>query len=244
MLFCCPGKGDSHSHHNHNHNDQCHHLLDHFHHYRCEKAQVRKQAPNFKGQSWWNNDFKEISLEQFKGKWVCLFFYPLDFTFVCPTEIIQFSDNSDKFNELNCQVVACSVDSHFSHREWALKPRDQGGLNPMKIPLLADISHCISKTYGVLCPLDDPMKGVAMRGTFLIDPNGILRHSLINDLGVGRNVDETLRTLKAFQHVDKHGEVCPAKWEPGKATMNPKHGSDKLNDYWKKEHAKKSLINI
>lgn len=201
-------------------------------------AIVRQKAPEFKGMSYWNNEFKKISLNDFKGKYVVLFFYPLDNTFVCPTEIVAFNDASPEFEKVNCQVVACSVDSHFSHREWANKPRDKGGLSPMKIPMLADISQDNSFKYGVkICNENDDMRGVALRGTFIIDDKGVLRHKSINDLPVGRNVDEVLRLVKAFQHSDKHGEVCPSKWTPGKTGMTP-NNSSKLNEFWKNEHAK------
>jgi len=148
---------------------------------------------------------------------VILFFYPLDFTFVCPTEIIAFSDRVAEFEALNCAVVACSTDSQFSHLAWCEKPRKQGGLGEMKIPLLADKSMAISRAYGVL--KED--EGLSFRGLFIIDPLGKLRQITVNDLPVGRSVDETLRLLQAFQFTDEHGEVCPAGWKPGKATMKP-----------------------
>merc|ERR1711875_163453 len=164
-----------------------------------------------------NGDFKEVSLEDYKGKYVVLFFYPLDFTFVCPTEIIAFSDRAEEFRKVNCELIACSTDSHFSHFAWVNTPRKQGGLGEMQIPLLADKSMEISKAYGVL--KED--EGLAFRGLFIIDGNGTLRQITINDLPVGRDVDETLRLVQAFQFTDKHGEVCPAGWKPGKATMKP-----------------------
>jgi peroxiredoxin 2/4 len=121
-----------------------------------------------------------------------------------------------------------------------LKPRDQGGLAPITIPLLSDLTKSISKNYGVLVDTEgDGLKGVSLRGTFLIDDKKVLRHMTVNDANVGRNVDETLRLLKAFQYADKHGEVCPSGWTPGKAAMDPKLGSEKLSNYWKKEHAAK-----
>ena len=168
-----------------------------------------------------------------QGKYVVLFFYPLDFTFVCPTEIIAFSDRAAEFEALNCAVVACSTDSHFSHLAWCEKERKQGGLGQMKIPLLADKNMAISRAYGVL--KED--EGLSFRGLFIIDGNGKrermmnsnsiydlvgkLRQMTVNDLPVGRDVDETLRLVQAFQFTDKHGEVCPAGWKPGKATMVP-----------------------
>lgn len=203
-----------------------------------QTAIIRKQAPNFKGTAFWNGEFKQISLQDFKGQWVVLFFYPLDFTFVCPTEIVAFSDMAAQFKQENCQVIACSVDSHFTHREWALKSRSEGGLNPMNIPMLADIGQRIASDYNVkIADHHDPNHGVALRGTFIIDDKGVLRHYSVNDLPVGRNPEEVLRTLKAFQHTDKHGEVCPANWEKGKKTMKPSD-PNQLKEFWKTEHAK------
>jgi peroxiredoxin (alkyl hydroperoxide reductase subunit C) len=138
--------------------------------------------------------FKKISLSDYLGKYVVLFFYPLDFTFVCPTEICAFNDAAKHFRDTNCELVACSVDSHFSHMEYSKKPRSQGGLGEMQIPILADITKSISRDYGVLTPDG----AISFRGTFIIDKNGVLRHSSVNDLPVGRNPDETLRLVKAF----------------------------------------------
>lgn len=177
------------------------------------KAYVRKPAPEFQGTLYLNDNFKEVKLSDYRGKWVVLFFYPLDFTFVCPTEICNFSDAAEKFQNLNTELIGCSTDSKFSHREWALKPRREGGLAPCNVPLLSDITKQISKDYG--CYIDHGEdNGVAFRATYVIDPEGILRHSSINDLPVGRSIDETLRLVQAFQFVAKHGEVCPANGSP------------------------------
>ncbi|KAL5017068.1 hypothetical protein ScPMuIL_006657 [Solemya velum] len=178
---------------------------------------LTKPAPEFKGTAVQNNEFKDISLADYKGKYLVLFFYPLDFTFVCPTEIIAFSDRVEEFRAINCEVVACSTDSHFSHLAWVNTPRKQGGLGNMKIPLLADKNLEISKAYNVL--KED--EGIAFRGLFIIDSKGNLRQITVNDLPVGRSVDETLRLVQAFQFTDKHGEVCPAGWKPGADTMKP-----------------------
>jgi peroxiredoxin 1 len=178
---------------------------------------LQKPAPVFKGTAVVNGQFKEISLEDYKGQYVVLFFYPLDFTFVCPTEIIAFSDRVDEFKKINTAVIAASTDSHFSHLAWVNTPRKQGGLGQMNIPLLADKSFKASRDYGVL----DAESGVTFRGLFIIDPKGTLRQITINDLPVGRSVDETLRLVQAFQYTDEHGEVCPANWAPGKKTMKP-----------------------
>ena len=159
------------------------------------RATVGKAAPFFKANSWnWNNQkFEEVSLDQFKNKWLLLFFYPLDFTFVCPTEIVDFSKKAKAFREVNCEVVGCSIDSHFSHMEWTKKSRDQGGLGPIDIPLIADINKEISTKYGVL---NDG--GISFRGTFIIDDHQIVKHLSVNDLPVGRNVDEYLRLVKVI----------------------------------------------
>uniref|UniRef100_A0A8C5U953 Thioredoxin-dependent peroxide reductase, mitochondrial n=1 Tax=Malurus cyaneus samueli TaxID=2593467 RepID=A0A8C5U953_9PASS len=178
---------------------------------------VTQHAPFFKGTAVVNGEFKELSLDDFKGKYLVLFFYPLDFTFVCPTEIVAFSDKANEFRDANCDVVAVSVDSHFCHLAWINTPRKSGGLGKMNIPVLSDLTKQISRDYGVL--LEGP--GIALRGLFIIDPNGIIKHLSINDLPVGRSVEETLRLVKAFQFVETHGEVCPANWTPNSPTIKP-----------------------
>ncbi len=177
---------------------------------------VQKPAPEFKGQAVVGKEFKEVKLSDYKGKWVVLFFYPLDFTFVCPTEITAFSDNYAKFKELNAEVIGVSVDSHFTHLAWVNTSRKEGGLGELQYPLLSDLSKNIARDYGVL--LDG---GIALRGLFLINPEGVVQYTVVHDLGVGRSVEETLRVLAAFQQVKKTGEVCPANWAPGKETMKP-----------------------
>lgn len=181
-------------------------------------ARVQETAPTFTADAVVENQFKTVSLEDYKGKWLVLFFYPLDFTFVCPTEIIGFSDRADEFKKLGCEVVGCSVDSKFSHLAWINQPRKEGGLGEMKIPLLADITKQISSDYGVLVEKGSNI-GVALRGTFIIDPEQTVRHISINDLGVGRSIDEVLRLVEGFQFNDKHGQVCPANWKKGEKTM-------------------------
>lgn len=161
------------------------------------RATIGKVAPHFKAQAWVSssNEFKELSLDTYKNKWLLLFFYPLDFTFVCPTEIVDFSNKAKHFRENNCEVVGCSIDSHFVHRRWTLDEKKNGGLGKIDIPLLADVKKEIADKYGVL---NDA--GLALRGTFLIDDHQILRHSSVNDLSVGRNVDEYLRILQVHKH--------------------------------------------
>uniref|UniRef100_A0A8C5QHP3 Thioredoxin-dependent peroxide reductase, mitochondrial n=1 Tax=Leptobrachium leishanense TaxID=445787 RepID=A0A8C5QHP3_9ANUR len=178
---------------------------------------VTQHAPQFKGTAVVNGEFKELSLDDFKGKYLVLFFYPLDFTFVCPTEIVAFSNKANEFHDVNCEVVAVSVDSHFCHLAWINTPRKSGGLGHMNIPLLSDLNKQISRDYGVL--LETP--GIALRGLFIVDPNGIVKHMSVNDLPVGRSVEETLRLVKAFQYVETHGEVCPANWTPHSPTIKP-----------------------
>lgn len=178
---------------------------------------VTQPAPAFKGTAVHNGEFKDMSLADFKGKYLVLFFYPLDFTFVCPTEIIAFSDKANEFHDVNCEVVGVSVDSHFTHLAWINTPRKAGGLGNIHIPLLSDLNKQISRDYGVL--LDGP--GIALRGLFIIDPNGVVKHMSVNDLPVGRCVEETLRLVKAFQFVETHGEVCPASWTPHSPTIKP-----------------------
>uniref|UniRef100_A0A1I7V9Q0 thioredoxin-dependent peroxiredoxin n=1 Tax=Loa loa TaxID=7209 RepID=A0A1I7V9Q0_LOALO len=188
----------------------------------------KNKAPDFSGTAVVNGDFKTISMKDYKGKWLILFFYPLDFTFVCPTEITAFSDRYAEFQKLNAELIACSCDSHFSHLAWTQVPRSEGGLGDMQIPVLADFNKDIANAFGVL----DHETGISYRGLFLIDPNGEIRHTLVNDLSVGRSVDEAFRTLKAFQFVEKHGEVCPANWSDDKPTIKP--GVRESKEYFKK----------
>lgn len=187
---------------------------------------VQKPAPDFKTEALIGEEFKSISLSDFRGKWLCLFFYPLDFTFVCPTEITAFNDAYKNFKEANCEVVGASVDSKFSHLAWARTPRKEGGIGKLSFPLLADVTKKIGRSYGVL--LEDA--GITLRGLFLINPQGVVQYQLVHDLGIGRNVDEVLRVLKACQEVAKTGEVCPANWTPGKKTMKP--DTDKSKEYF------------
>jgi len=178
-------------------------------------AAVNKPAPAWRCEALVNGEFKWLTSEQFKGKWLVLFFYPLDFTFVCPTEIRAFNDRASEFEALGANVVAASVDSKFSHLAWTKQPREEGGLGEMRIPILSDITKGLSRRFGVLMEEE----GVALRGLFIIDPQGTLRQITINDLPVGRSVDETLRLIQAFQFHAKHGEVCPSDWKPGQEAM-------------------------
>ncbi|KAH7922242.1 2-cysteine peroxiredoxin [Leucogyrophana mollusca] len=186
-------------------------------------AYVQRPAPGFTAPAVVEGVFKDVSLSDFLGQWVVLFFYPLDFTFVCPTEILAFNDALPKFRELGASVLGVSTDSQYSHFAWAQQPRKEGGIGPdLKLPLIADRNMTISRNYGVL--IED--EGIALRGLFIIDPKGTVRQITINDLPVGRSVDETIRLVKAFQFADTHGEVCPLGWTEGAKTIKPDpHGA-------------------
>ncbi len=193
---------------------------------------VTSPAPDFKATAVMpDNTFKDdFSLSSYRGKYVVLFFYPLDFTFVCPSEILAFNKKLADFHAKNCEVIGVSIDSHFSHWAWKNTPVEKGGIGNVQYPLVADLTKSISKAYGVL--IND---AIALRGLFLIDKEGVVRHALINDLPLGRNVDEALRLVTALQYVEKHGEVCPANWKEGEEAMKP--SADGVASYLAK-HAK------
>jgi alkyl hydroperoxide reductase subunit AhpC len=190
-------------------------------------ALVQKEAPDFTATAVVNEEFKPIKLSDYRGKYTVLFFYPLNFTFVCPTEIVAFSDRIEEFHTRGAEVIGASVDSQYSHLAWIQTPRSKGGLGGLKYPLVSDITKQISKDYGVLLE-----NGVALRGLFLIDKQGIIRHVTVNDLPIGRSVDEALRVLDALQFYETHGEVCPADWKPGAATIKP--GVKESREYFQK----------
>jgi peroxiredoxin (alkyl hydroperoxide reductase subunit C) len=178
---------------------------------------VTKEAPDFTAQAVMpDNSFADLTLSSYRGKYVVLFFYPLDFTFVCPSEIIAFDKALAQFKKKKCEVIGASIDSHYTHLAWKETPRDKGGIGKVQYPLVADLNKEISRAYGVLLN-----ESIALRGLFLIDKKGVVRHSVINDLPLGRNVDEALRVLDALQFTEKHGEVCPANWKPGEDSMKP-----------------------
>ncbi len=182
-----------------------------------ECLRVGQAAPDFEAVAVYDQEFKTIKLSDYRGKYVVLFFYPLDFTFVCPTEIVAFSDRYPEFAQLNTEVLGVSVDSQFAHLAWTQTDRKSGGVGDLKYPLVADLKKEITTAYNVLTE-----EGVALRGLFIIDKEGIIQHATINNLAFGRSVDETLRTLQAIQYVQSHpDEVCPAGWQPGDKTMNP-----------------------
>ena len=178
-------------------------------------VQVGQPAPDFTAQAVVDGQFEEIRLSSYRGKNVLLFFWPLDFTFVCPTEIVAFSEVAPQFAERNTVLLGASVDSQFTHLAWQHKPRAEGGVGKINFPMISDLPREISRNYGVLIE----NAGVALRGLFLIDTKGVVRHMLINDLPLGRSVDEALRMVDALQHFEKHGEVCPANWKLGTKGM-------------------------
>lgn len=183
-----------------------------------ECIRVGQQAPDFTATAVVDQEFETIKLSNYRGKYVVLFFYPLDFTFVCPTEITAFSDRYKEFESLNTEILGVSVDSEFSHLAWIQTDRKSGGVGDLNYPLVSDIKKEISAAYNVL----DPEAGIALRGLFIIDKEGVIQHATVNNLAFGRNVEETLRTLQAIQYVQAHpDEVCPAGWKPGDKTMNP-----------------------
>ena len=195
-------------------------------------VQVQKTAPDFTAAAVVNgNIVQDYKLSSNRGKYVVLFFYPLDFTFVCPTEIVAFSDRIEEFRKRGAEVIGVSVDSKFSHLAWVQTPRAQGGLGGLKYPLVSDLTKKVSQDYGVLLE-----GGIALRGLFLIDKGGVVRAMTVHDLPLGRSVDEALRVLDALQFFEKHGEVCPADWKPGAATIKP--GVKESKEYFQKAAAK------
>jgi alkyl hydroperoxide reductase subunit AhpC len=188
-------------------------------------AFVTQPAPDFSADGVVNGEFKKISLADYKGKKVVLFFYPLDFTFVCPTEILAFADSIEQFKKRNTEVIAVSVDSKFSHLAWANTPREEGGIKGVNFPLVADLNKTISRDYGVLLE----GAGIALRGLFIINKDGILKHMTINHNDLGRNVEEVLRVVDAVEYSETNGEVCPANWKTGQKAMKP--NSQSLKEY-------------
>ncbi len=190
---------------------------------------VGNTAPSWKADALMpGGEFKNISSTDFDGKWKVLFFYPLDFTFVCPTEICAFSDAADKFKKAGAELIACSIDSKFSHLAWTKQSRKEGGIGEVNFPILADITKQISRDYEVLAN-----DAVALRGLFIIDNNNVIQQATINNLSVGRNVDEALRLLEAYQFTAEHGEVCPAGWNKGDDSMKP---NPKGSQEWFNKH--------
>lgn len=185
----------------------------------CMCTLVTKEAPDFTADAVMpDNTFGTVKLSSYRGKYVVLFFYPLDFTFVCPSEILAFNKKLDQFKAKNCEVIGVSVDSKFTHMAWKNTPVENGGIGTIQYPLVADLKKEIATQYGVLFEA----AGVALRGLFLIDTTGVVRHAVINDLPLGRSVDEALRMVDALQFVETHGDqVCPANWKEGDEAMKP-----------------------
>lgn len=182
----------------------------------CECVQVGQSVPDFKAQAVLGNDeIKEISLSDYRGKYVVLFFYPLDFTFVCPTEILAFNRSLSDFKNRNAELIGISVDSVNAHWAWKQMPIEKGGIGAIQYPLVADLTKEISLAYNVLLE-----QGISARGLFIIDREGVLQSYTVNNLPLGRNVSEALRMLDAIQHVEVHGEVCPANWTKGQEAMS------------------------
>lgn len=187
---------------------------------------VNKPAPDFTAQAVVDGQFTQVKLSDYKGKYVLLFFWPLDFTFVCPTELHAFQEKAEEFKKRDTEIIGVSIDSHYSHFAWVTTPKTNGGIEGVKYPLVADITKSISRDYDVL--LEDA--GVALRGLFLIDKNGIVQHQVVNNLPLGRNVEEALRIIDALQHFETYGEVCPANWSKGEKTMKP--NNEGLKEYY------------
>lgn len=188
---------------------------------------IGKSAPHFKAKAVVGGKIiDEFSLSDFLGKYVVFFFYPLDFTFVCPTELHAFQERLSEFQKRGAQLVGCSVDSWYTHAAWMAQPKQNGGIQGVEYPIVSDLNKSIAKSYHVLKEED----GIAYRGQFLIDKKGVIRHQLVNDLPLGRSVDEALRLLDALIFTEKNGEVCPANWQNGARSMKPDQNG--LNDYF------------
>jgi len=181
---------------------------------------VGKPAPDFKAKAVINGQIvNDFSLNHYRGQNIVLFFYPLDFTFVCPTELHAFQERLEDFEKRNTQVIACSVDSAYSHLAWLNTPKNKGGIEGIDYPLVADLNKTIARDYDVLFTNE----GIAYRGLFLIDKAGIVRHQVVNDLPLGRSVDEAIRILDALIYFEEYGEVCPANWNRGSKTFKPSY---------------------
>ena len=177
---------------------------------------VGNPAPSFKLDAVDDGDFKQVALEDYRGRWLVLLFYPLDFTFVCPTELCAFSDRIEEFHALGADIAGVSVDSKYTHLAWTQKPRSEGGVRGLRFPLLSDLGRKVGLSYGVLNE-----DGVALRALVVIDPQGVVQHATVNNLSVGRSVDETVRVIQAYQQAHLSGDVCPADWKPGEETITP-----------------------
>ncbi len=194
----------------------------------------RQKMPSFSALQVLGDKTTTVRSSEMLGKYTVLIFYPFDFTYVCPTELIAFSEAMEEFKKLDTLVYGISTDSHFTHLAWLSTERKQGGVGKLNFPLISDFSKKISRDFGFLVEdEEDDLNGAALRGLVIVNPEGVLRHVQINDAPVGRSVDEVLRLIKAFKHTDEHGVVCPANWKPGSNTIIPDQ-KDKL-EYFNKE---------
>nr|BAD66880.1 peroxiredoxin [Entamoeba moshkovskii] len=185
-----------------------------------DKAEIGKETPQFKAAAYHpDGTIKEVDISEYKGKYLVLLFYPLDWSSVCPTELIGYSEIFSQFKELNCEVLGVSVDSVYCHQAWCETEKKNGGVGKLNFPLISDIKKCISISYGML----NVQAGISRRGYVIIDDKGIVRYIQINDDGIGRSTDETIRIVKAIQFTDQHGAVCPLNWKPGNDTIEPSH---------------------
>ncbi len=198
----------------------------------CEKGlQVGQKVSEFSAQALLaDGSFKEVKLSDYKGKWLVVFFYPLDFTFVCPTEIVTFDKAVKEFDKRNAVVIGVSVDSHFTHLAWRQTPRNKGGIGAIHYPLVSDLDKNIARAYDVLLK-----ESIALRGLFLLDTKGVVRHQVVNDLPLGRSIPEVLRMLDALHFTETHAEVCPANWQEGEATLSP--NAKGIADYMAQHHS-------
>lgn len=200
---------------------------------------IGKPAPDFKAKAVKEGLIvDDFSLQHYRGEYIVFFFYPLDFTFVCPTELHAFQDCLEEFEKRHAQVIGCSVDSCYSHLAWLNIPKSKGGIAGVDYPLVSDLNKTIARDYGVLMPEE----GIAYRGLFLIDKEGIVRHQVINDLPLGRSIEETLRVLDAWIYFEAHGEVCPANWRSGGAAFKPSY--EELENYFASLTPRKHSLNV
>ena len=199
--------------------------------------EIGKEAPDFSGDAYHSGNFIYITNKDYLGKYVVLFFYPLDFTFVCPTELLVFNELAPTFAQNNCSIIGCSVDSKYSHMKWSQTNPKQGGVGELSYPLLSDITKNVARRFGALCTYGCN-EGLAYRATVIIDTKGRVRHLTYSDLAVGRNVEETLRLVQALQYSDENGEVCPSRWKrKGDKTMVADHTQEKTKEYFEKTSA-------
>ena len=197
-------------------------------------VELGKDAPDFSGEAYFKGKFEKLSKASFEGKYLTLVFYPLDFSFVCPTELLAFNELVPAFDAAGCKLLGCSVDSVHAHKQWTSVPPALGGIGELDFPLLSDLSHTIARAYNALCT-HGQHEGVSYRATFIIDGKGVLRHMSYQDFTAGRSAEETLRLVQALRYADENGEVCPAKWKrAGDPTLVGDHNAQKTREYFAK----------